>query len=330
MLVIPMTPNLLSIRNLCVGYKLRHGAFGHAGLVQAVDAVNFELATGETIAIVGESGCGKSSLVKTILGLQRPTHGEIFFEGQPIHTATASFLQSYHRATGFIQQNPAGALPPFMNVRRILAEPLIIHGVPRSEHATRICQVLEEVNLIPCANFLNLFPHMLSAGQQQRVVIARAIILRPQLLLADEPVSMLDAAVRVEILKLLQQLQITHQMAVIYITHDLSTVRHFAKRIFVMYAGRLVEKANIHELLYNPRHPYTQALLQAIPEIDATNALRERVIPTGEPPNLLYPPLGCHFHPRCSQIMREKCDKKVPVEITIEPAHQTLCWLYAQ
>ncbi len=263
---------LLSVRNLHTWYELRQRMFGRAGYVRAVDGVTFDLAEGEAIAVVGESGCGKSSLAKTILGLYRPTRGEIFFQSQPIHTATRRMLRWYRSQVGFVQQDPYGALPPFMTVRRILEEPLIIHGIRKPQRQERIHEVLEEVRLVPIEDFISKFPHMLSGGQQQRLVIARAMLLRPKLIVADEPVSMLDASVRVEILELLRTLQSAHRLAVLYITHDLSAVRHFSERIFVMYGGRLVEKAMVADLLRNPLHPYTRALLQAIPDADAANA----------------------------------------------------------
>jgi peptide/nickel transport system ATP-binding protein len=321
---------LLSIHHLHTWYELRQRVFGRAGYVRAVDDVSFDLAAGETIAVVGESGCGKSSLAKTILGLYRPTRGEIFFQGQPIHAADASTLRWYRRQVGFVQQDPYGALPPFMHVRRILEEPLIIHGVRKAQREERIREVLEEVKLVPITDFITKFPHMLSGGQQQRVVIARALLLRPQLIVADEPVSMLDASVRVEILELLRTLQRAYRLAVIYITHDLSAVRHFSERIFVMYGGRIVEKGLVADLLRHPLHPYTQALLRAIPDADAANAETYREVPPGEPPSLLHPPPGCRFHPRCPLVMPGLCDRLEPPECEPEPLHLALCWLYKE
>ena len=319
---------LLSVRHLHTWHELRQRVFGRAGSVRAVDGVTFDLSEGETIAVVGESGCGKSSLAKTILGLYRPTQGEIVFQGQPIHAANAATLRWYRRQVGFVQQDPYGALPPFMNVHRILAEPLIIHGIRKAQREERIREVLEEVKLVPLTDFITKFPHMLSGGQQQRVVIARAILLRPQLIVADEPVSMLDASVRVEILELLRNLQSAHRLAVIYITHDLSVVRHFSERIFVMYGGKIVEKGRVADLLRNPLHPYTRALLRAIPDADAANAETDRDVPPGEPPSLLNPPQGCRFHPRCPLVMPGLCDALEPPEFEPEPLHLTLCWLY--
>ncbi len=322
------TSTLLSVRNLHTWYELRQRAFGRAGSIRAVDNVTFDLAEGETIAVVGESGCGKSSLAKTILGLYRPTQGEIVFQGQPIHAANAATLRWYRRQVGFVQQDPYGALPPFMNVHRILAEPLIIHGMRKAQREERIREALEEVKLVPITDFITKFPHMLSGGQQQRVVIARAILLRPKLIVADEPVSMLDASVRVEILELLRNLQSAHRLAVIYITHDLSAVRHFSERIFVMYGGKIVEKGKVADLLRNPLHPYTRALLRAIPDADAANAETDRDVPPGEPPSLLHPPPGCRFHPRCPLVTPGLCDTLEPPEFEPEPLHLTLCWLY--
>jgi peptide/nickel transport system ATP-binding protein len=319
---------LLSVRNLKQWYELRKGVFGRAGHVKAVDDVTFDLGEGEAIAIVGESGCGKSSLAKTVIGLYRPTGGEFYFQGTAIHSADAKSLQWYRRQVGFVQQDPYGALAPFMSVRKILEEPLLINDIPGPEREARIREVLEEVKLVPIDEFLNKFPHMLSGGQQQRVVIARAILLKPKLIVADEPVSMLDASVRVEILELLRNLQKSHRLAVIYITHDLSTVRHFSERIFVMYGGKVIEKSAVADLLRKTLHPYTQALLDAIPDADAQNALVDREVPAGEPPSLLHPPPGCRFHPRCPKIIRGECDVHEPPEFEPEPTHKTLCWLY--
>ncbi|MCE7982342.1 MAG: ABC transporter ATP-binding protein [Caldilinea sp. CFX5] len=320
---------LLSVRNLHTWFELRRWGFGRAGYVRAVDNVNFDLRRGEAVAIVGESGCGKSSLMKTILGLHKPIKGEIRFEGEVVSDFTPRKLQWYRSQVGYVQQDPFGALPPFMTIQRILEEPLIIHGMKsRHERAVRIEEVMTEVRLTPVADFLSKFPHMLSGGQLQRVVVARAMLLRPKLIVADEPVSMLDASVRVEILRLLQRLQQEHNLAVIYITHDLSTVRYFSERIFVMYAGKLVEKAAINDLLRNPLHPYTSALLTAIPDPDAANAATYREVPPGEPPSLVKPPPGCRFHPRCPHAIATLCEVDEPPDFEPSPGHATACWLY--
>jgi peptide/nickel transport system ATP-binding protein len=314
---------LLSVKDLHTHFELRRGVFGRAGFVRAVDGVSFELRHGEAIAVVGESGCGKSTLARTVLGLYRPTKGQVLFEGRPLD----GDLRWYRRQIGYVQQDPYGALPPFMDVHRILMEPLVINDF-QGDRERRIREVLEEVKLTPVEDFLYKFPHQLSGGQQQRLVIARAMILRPKFLVADEPVSMLDASVRVEILELLRGLQRSHNLSVIYITHDLSTVRYFAERIFVMYAGKLIEKAPVQKLLQEPRHPYTQALLAAIPDPDPANAQTFKKIPPGEPPSLVNPPSGCRFHPRCPAFMAGLCDKEVPPEFEPSAGHFVECWLY--
>lgn len=322
---------LLSIQNLHVWYELRRFGFGIVGYVRAVDNVNFDLHRGEAIAVVGESGCGKSTLMKTILGLVKPRQGQVVFEGKDIAQADLATLKWYRSQVGYIQQDPYGALPPFMSVRRILEEPLVIAGIKnRQERVERIHRVMEEVKLYPVEDFLGKFPHMLSGGQQQRVVIARAMILNPKLIVADEPVSMLDASVRVEILKLLRGLQESHHLSFIYITHDLSTVKYFSERIFVMYAGKLVEQSPIGELLKNPLHPYTHALLSATSDPDARNALSFREVPPGEPPSLVKPPPGCRFHPRCAQMIQGLCEVEEPPEFTPVADHRVACWLHKE
>lgn len=319
---------LLSIQDLHVWFELRRFGFGHAGYVKAVDGVTFDLHFGETIAIVGESGCGKSSLMKTILGLNKPTKGKVVFKDLDVGALTGEALRKYRSHIGYVQQDPFGALAPFMNVQQILEEPLRINGVrDAAERESRVRKVMEEVRLTPVDDFLHKFPHMLSGGQQQRVVIARAIILEPKLVVADEPVSMLDASVRVEILKLLRGLQEKHHLAVIYITHDLSTVRYFSERVFVMYAGNVVEKAPVNSLVHNPKHPYTEALMDATSDPDANNALTYRELPPGEPPSLVNPPSGCRFHPRCPKRIEKLCETEEPYDIQADD-HLVACWLY--
>lgn len=320
---------LLSIKDLHVWYELRRFGFGSAGHVKAVDGVSFDLAQGETVAVVGESGCGKSSLMKTILGINIPTSGELIFEGKNFSELKHDELRKYRFDIGYVQQDPYAALPPFMSVQEILEEPLIISGVKnKEERLQRIHKTMTEVKLHPVDDFIHKFPHMLSGGQQQRIVIARAMILEPKMIVADEPVSMLDASVRVEILKLLKTLQEEHKLTVIYITHDLSTVKYFSARIFVMYAGNLIEKSETRRLLENPLHPYTHALLAATSDPDAANAETDKDIPPGEPPSLVNPPKGCRFHPRCAKIIQGLCDEKEPIEFEPEPNHFVACWLY--
>lgn len=320
---------LLSVEGLHKWFHIRRFGFFHVGDVRAVDNVNFELARGESITVVGESGCGKSTLARTILGLHGATKGRIVFDGRVIDGKSEHDLRWYRRQVGFVQQDPFGALPPFMNVHRILNEPLVINGVEdRDERERRIRQVLEDVRLLPQDDYLSKFPHQLSGGQQQRLVIARAIILQPQLLVADEPVSMLDASVRVEILQLLGRLQKQYDISIVYITHDLSTVRFFSNRIFVMYGGKLIEQALTPDLLAEPNHPYAQALINAIPDPDPDNADRFREVPGGEPPSLMNPPPGCRFHPRCPSAMEGLCDVEEPPHFVRGDNHLVACWLY--
>jgi peptide/nickel transport system ATP-binding protein len=294
-----------------------------------VDGVSFNLHHGEAIGVVGESGCGKTTLMKTILGLYQPTEGDVSFAGENLGELGRREMRLYRSQVGYVQQDPYGALPPFMTVQRILEEPMSINGVKdKAEQGERIRSALEEVKMSPVEDFMPKFPHMLSGGQQQRVVIARAMILDPKLIVADEPVSMLDASVRVEILKLLRGLQASHNLAVIYITHDLSTVRYFSERIFVMYAARLAEKAPVEDLLRNPLHPYTHALLAGTSDPDYRNALTQKEVPPGEPPSLISPPPGCRFHPRCPRAIEGLCEVKEPPDFEPEPEHFAACWLY--
>jgi peptide/nickel transport system ATP-binding protein len=319
---------ILSIQDLKVWFALKRFGFSHTGDVRAVDGVSFDAHYGEAIAIVGESGCGKSSLMKTILGLYRPTQGKVVFEGKDIGELKSEALRLYRSRIGYIQQDPYGAMAPFMNIDKILQEPMLVNGIHNSEQRqTRILRALEEVKVFPAGDFLPKFPHMLSGGQQQRIVIARSMLLNPKMIIADEPVSMLDASVRVEILNLLRSLQEERHLTVIYITHDLSTVRYFSRRIFVMYAGQLVETARVNDLLQNACHPYTQALLAATSDPDGRNAKVIKELPPGEPPNLINPPSGCRFHPRCSAMIRGVCDQEVPPEFEPEPEHRVACWL---
>lgn len=320
---------LLEVRDLHVWFGLRRWGFGHAGVVRAVDGVSFSLRPGEAAAVVGESGSGKSTLAKAILGLNRPAKGQVVFAGKPLDSLKPREMRRYRSQLGYVQQDPYGALPPFMSVRRILGEPLVINKVgSKPEREQRIREALEEVKLTPVEDFLPKFPHMLSGGQQQRVAIARSTIMQPRLLVADEPVSMLDASVRVEILELLQKQQETHHLLLIYITHDLSTARHFVQRILVMYAAKIVEQASVEQLLDNPLHPYTRALIAAIPEPDPENAATFKDVPPGEPPSLLHPPTGCRFHPRCPAFMKGICDVKEPPDFEPQLGHLVACWLY--
>ncbi|MFP3952950.1 MAG: ABC transporter ATP-binding protein [Candidatus Acetothermia bacterium] len=322
--------SLLVAKDLQKWYEVRKWGLFHAGYVQAVDQVSFELNRRKTTVLVGESGCGKTTLAKTIIGLEKPTGGELLFDDKPLH-GDSSDLNWFRSQMGYIQQDPYEALPPFMNIRRILLEPLIINQEgSKSERDQQVKDALTEVKLTPVEEFLPKYPHMLSGGEQQRVVIARALAVEPQLLMADEPVSMLDPSVQVEILDLLREIQEDYNLASMYITHDLSTTRYFSQYAMVMYAGKLVEKAQIDELIQHPLHPYLQALIKAIPDPKAENAKIMMDVPPGEPPSLLNPPTGCRFSPRCPEAIDGKCDKEDPPEFEPRPGHYTKCWLYEE
>ncbi|MCX7795110.1 MAG: ABC transporter ATP-binding protein [bacterium] len=323
-----MNNELLRVEELKVWFDIKKGLFSRPVYVKAVDGVNFTLNTGESISLVGESGSGKTTLGKTVLRLYKPTSGKIIFDGKDISDSELKDIKWYRRETGLVQQDPFGALPPHFTIYRILEEPLIIHNIgSKSERRDMIYQALEEVRLTPVEDFAPKYPHMLSGGQMQRVVIARALIMRPKLVVADEPVSMLDASVRVEILELLKGIQDRHKTSLIYITHDLATVRMFTHWIFIMYAGEIVEKALTKELLSNPLHPYTSALLNAIPDPDPENRKILKEVPPGEPPDLVNPPPGCRFSPRCPQV-KDICNKERPKEIEVRDKHWVRCWLY--
>lgn len=324
-----MNNELLRVEELKVWFDIKKSLFSKPVYVKAVDGVNFTLNSGESISLVGESGSGKTTLGKTILRLYKPTSGKIIFDGKDISDSDLKDIKWYRRETGLVQQDPFGALPPHFTIYRILEEPLIIHNIGnKSERRDMIYQALEEVRLTPVEDFAPKYPHMLSGGQMQRVVIARALIMRPKLVVADEPVSMLDASVRVEILELLKGIQDRHKTSLVYITHDLATVRMFTHWIFIMYAGEIVERALTRELLSNPLHPYTNALLNAIPDPDPENRKILKEVPPGEPPDLVNPPPGCRFAPRCSQV-KDICNKERPKEIEVRDKHWVRCWLYS-
>ncbi len=319
---------LLKVVNLKKWFELKKSFFSSPVFVKALDDVSFSLGKGEAISLVGESGSGKTTLGKTILRLYKPTEGKLLVKDKDISYVDSKDLMWYRRITSIIEQDPYGALPSFFSIYRILEEPLLIHKFGTSkERRERICEVLEQVKLTPIEDFAQKYPHMLSGGQLQRVAIARALTLKPELVVADEPVSMLDASVRIEILNLLKELQNNLGISFIYITHDLATTKYFSERLFIMYAGKIVESGKMFEVIRNPQHPYTEALLKAIPDPDPENRKVLRDIPSGEPPSLVNPPTGCRFHPRCPYKM-DVCEQKEPSIIELEREHYTMCWLH--
>ncbi len=322
---------LLTVDNLT-----KHFAIGRAGLlgnllggaqnvVHAVDGVSFTLDKGEVLALVGESGCGKSTLALTLLGLEAPTAGGIHFAGQDVTHLNAAGLKALRRQVQMIFQDPYESLNPLFTIGEIVAEPLRVHGLARkrTEREQRVQRALEEAGLKPAESFIHRRPHELSGGQRQRVVIASALVLEPQLLLADEPVSMLDVSIRAEILNLLADLRRTRGIAILFITHDLSTVATFADRIAVMYLGRIVEIGSVTSVLKAPQHPYTQALLAVAP-VANPRLRRPRIILQGETPNPIHLPSGCRFHPRCP-VASAECQRVDPPFVQVAADHQAAC-----
>ena len=295
--------------------------------VHAVDNVSLNLERGEVIALVGESGCGKSTLALTLMGLEKSTEGKIIFEGIDITHADEKAQKLLRQRIQMVFQDPYESLNPTQTIEEIVGEPLVVHKLTANanERRERVVRALEDAGLRPADIYMRRFPHELSGGQRQRVVIAGALVLEPHLLLADEPVSMLDVSIRAEILNLLADLRITRQISIIFITHDLGTVGYFADRVAVMYLGRIVEIGKMREVLESPQHPYTKALLSVIP-VPNPRLRRERVILQGETPNPIDLPSGCRFHPRCPVVM-EKCKRDDPAYVQLSQSHQVACWL---
>ena len=296
-------------------------------VVHAVDGVDLQLKRGEVIALVGESGCGKSTLSLTLMGLEEATEGHIFFDGKDITHATNDERKVFRQKIQMIFQDPYESLNPTQTIEDIVTEPLIVHDLVRDsqERKERVIRALEDAGLKPAESYLKRFPHQLSGGQRQRVVIAGALVLEPILLLADEPVSMLDVSIRAEIINLLADLRKTRGISVIFITHDLGTVGYFADRVAVMYLGRIVEIGSMREVLKNPRHPYTQALLSVIP-VPNPRLRKKRIILQGETPNPISIPSGCRFHPRCPVAMAV-CKDSDPQLQSVTDGHLAACLL---
>jgi oligopeptide/dipeptide ABC transporter ATP-binding protein len=327
---------LLEVADLKTYYQVRRGLTERLTRtprmwVHAVDGVSFRLARGEMMALVGESGCGKTTTAQTILGMVKPTSGSIRLNGTDIAQLGERQLRPLRRTLQMIYQDPYESLDPRFRVRESVEEPMLVHGIgsSRAEREKLAVEALERAGLAPARVYLDRFPHELSGGQRQRVAIAAALVLGPDLLLADEPVSMLDVSVRAGVLSLLDTLRRNGDMGILMITHDLSTAARFADRIAVMYLGRIVEHGPASDVVRNPQHPYTKALLSVVPKRDP----RERAAPQilkGETPNPIEVPLGCRFHPRCP-VAVERCQVedpqlRLPAAAT-SPAHQAACLL---
>jgi len=317
---------LLSVTDLKVHFPIKKGIFSRIiGYVYAVDGISFALKKGETVGLVGESGCGKTTTGMAILRLIEPTSGKVTFGGMDVSHMTKSQLRSLRRQMQIIFQDPYSSLNPRMTVNHIIGDPMDIHGVYQGrEREERIAYLLEKVGLT--AEQGRRYPHEFSGGQRQRIGIARALALNPQLIIGDEPVSALDVSIQAQIINLLIDLQGEFGLSYIIIAHDLAVVEHLCDRIAVMYLGKIVELASYRDLYRDAKHPYTQALLSAVPVPDPRKARGKQVL-TGDVPSPINPPPGCHFHPRCPHRM-EPCDRAEPISKDIGGHHYVACYLY--
>ena len=309
---------LLEVAGLTKHFPVKRGAFGFvSGHVRAVDGVDFELKAGETLAIVGESGCGKSTVGRLVLRLLEPTAGSVRFEGEDLLALSDQAMRMRRQQLQVIFQDPYASLNPRMTVGAMLAEPLMLHRLATTDAArrARVGELLDLVGLRP--DHARRYPHEFSGGQRQRLAIARALAVEPKLIVADEPVSALDVSIQAQVINLMRALQARFGMAYIFISHDLAVVKHIADRIAVMYLGKIVETATTEELFRNPRHPYTRALLAAVPLPDPT-ATRERTLLEGDIPSAMNPPAGCRFHTRCRYV-KESCRRDEP-QLAAAPA----------
>lgn len=321
--------NLVEVTNLKMHFPVTRGLFKRkVADVKAVDGVSFTLKKGETLGLVGESGCGKTTTGRCVMRLLQPTSGEILFEGAEIAQWPESKIKPIRRKMSIVFQDPYGSLDPRQNAGSIVGEPLVIHGITRSdsEYRDRVAQLFRMVGLDP--GMANRVPHEFSGGQRQRIAVARALASEPTLIVCDEPISALDVSIQAQIINLLQELQEGLKgLTYLFIAHDLAVVRHISTRIAIMYLGRIVEVVDKQTLYNNPLHPYTKALLSAVPMADPfIEEARERIILKGEVPSPLNPPPGCHFHPRCP-IARGDCSEIVPALREVGGGHQVACTL---
>ncbi len=328
----PQEPNnqdnvLLEVEHLKMYFPVTRGFILQkaVGFVKAVDDISFRIQRGETLGLVGESGCGKTTAGRCILQLYRPTSGNVYFEGTSLSTMKAAGLRPLRRKMQVIFQDPYSSLDPRMKVGNIIGEGLITHNLVRSrrEYKERVAELLQTVELSP--GMADRFPHEFSGGQRQRIGIARALAVRPSFIVCDEPVSALDVSIQAQVINLLEDLQGQFNFTYLFIAHDLSVVRHISHRVAVMYLGHIVEIAPSAELYANPLHPYTRSLISAVPIPDpAVEAKRRRVVIPGEVPSALNPPSGCVFHPRCFYAV-DSCKDVVPGTEEASPGHQVAC-----
>ena len=318
---------LLEVQNLKMYFPVTSGVIFQRTVahIKAVDDVSFSVRRGETLGLVGESGCGKTTTGRCILQLYRPTEGRIVFEGRELTSISPKDMRAMRREMQVIFQDPYSSLNPRMTAGQIVGEPLVVHKLVhgRAEHRERVAELLQNVGLNPY--MADRFPHEFSGGQRQRIGVARALSVGPKFIVADEPVSALDVSIQAQIVNLLEDLQEQHGLTYLFIAHDLSVVRHISDRVGVMYLGHIVELAERNEIYVDPLHPYTQALLSAVPIPDpVVDAQRERIILTGEVPSPLNPPTGCVFHPRCP-IATDECTQIVPQMREVQSGHWAAC-----
>lgn len=318
---------LVEVDSLKMHFPVRSGLIFQRTVahVRAVDDVSFFIRRGETLGLVGESGCGKTTTGRCILQLYRPTSGTITFDGEDLCAMNSKGLRQMRRRMQVIFQDPYSSLNPRMTAGNIIGEPLTVHGMAgnRAEYRERVAELLSVVGLSP--SMADRFPHEFSGGQRQRIGVARALAVNPQFIVCDEPVSALDVSIQAQIVNLLEELQERFQLTFLFIAHDLSVVRHISDRVAVMYLGHIVEIASREEIYENPIHPYTRALLSAVPIPDPVlDAQRERILLTGEVPSPLNPPTGCVFHPRCP-IAEERCSEVVPELREVATDHWVSC-----